>query len=665
MPRAPSALLLESLAASALLCLVALYAAHPIFSVDFHWHLALGDLIRTTGEIPQTDTFSAVHPDRPYVQFNWLWDATASRIHHAFGLVGIRLFQALALTASFGVLYFALRLTLASAPAALLLTALGLVLFEDRFRARPDALSLGFMAAMLPLLLGGYRRAGRTAVLVVFMLGLLWSNLHGGASLLLVLSMGALVAGTLGERVLLGRRPPDPSTEPGAPLPPIVRAAVLLVAATVGVMLSPTLIPGLMHWVQAVTPQIQIGNEEWMPSYTILRHGVTPAHLIVGLGPTLVAIVYVGDLVARLRRQGASALDLPEQLLAGGYLILAHQAVRNSFLCLLPATFLLARVARALPSAPPARARHVSRGLFVGAALLAAVSFQDAVLQGYGSLERAARLFPYDLLPGTYPTLAAEFMQEAELEGGVMNDGRWGGYLIHRLYPRVGVFVDTRHDLVGPMWRVFNLTHNPVTRPLGLEEGFQRYGMELAVFDGPTFPLIEPTRGWVLLYKAGDQEVYQHRAGAHAADNFRRARDWFQKRGAPLTVLPTDPGYAPLVTRLGAMAYLRGPLLRERLRLAERNMNSGDPRERARGLRIRGKVMLEAGDYRAALSDYGRATELDSEDPRAPHYAALCALQLGDLERARAALQTVRGRDLSRLRPDDRQRLALLEARLQ
>ena len=55
-------LLLEALAASALLCLVAFIAAHPIFSVDFHWHLKLGDVIRQRAAIPETDLFSAVHP---------------------------------------------------------------------------------------------------------------------------------------------------------------------------------------------------------------------------------------------------------------------------------------------------------------------------------------------------------------------------------------------------------------------------------------------------------------------------------------------------------------------------------------------------------------------------------------------------------------------------
>ena len=37
--------MLEAVAVAGLLCLVGFYAASPIFSIDFHWHLAIGRVI--------------------------------------------------------------------------------------------------------------------------------------------------------------------------------------------------------------------------------------------------------------------------------------------------------------------------------------------------------------------------------------------------------------------------------------------------------------------------------------------------------------------------------------------------------------------------------------------------------------------------------------------
>ncbi len=657
-------LLMEALAASALLCLAALLAAHPIFSVDFHWHLKLGDVIRSTGAIPETDLFSAVHPDAPYVQFNWLWDATVSWLHERTGLLGVRIAQTLALTASFGMLYFVARLFVGPASFALLLTAAGLLLFEDRFRARPDALTLGFIVSMFPLLLGNYRGASAKHHVFVFVLGLLWSNIHGGASLLLVLSVGALLTGAIGERLWL-KRVDAPLTQTGT----------LLLAAGFGVALSPTLVPGMVHWMTAVQPQIQIGNEEWQPSYTMLFRDPSPAMMLVALGPTVVALLYVIEQLRRVRRGGLAAVDLPEWLLAGGYLILAHHAVRNSFLCILPLAFMLRRMAprsgeRILGRPPPSASdapppRNATSGAYGLAALLAVMTFHDGVLVGYGGMARAADLMSHHLVPDTYPTHAARFVSEAGIEGGINNDGRWGGYLIHAAWPRCGVLIDTRHHLKGAMWDVFKLSHDVATRPLGLELGMRRYGLELAVFRGPTFPLIVPAEGWVLLFKAGDQEVYQHVDGTHAAQNMARAHAWLVDNGAQ-DVSPPQTGseYAETVTRLGALMWMKGPLQQERLQLAMARLADGDERARARGYRGRARLMLQAGDYRAALSDYRQAMELDAGNPRAVVGTALSALALGQPEVARDALSRMSRLPRAALSADERRRLSLLEARL-
>ena len=178
------------------LALVALLAAHPLSSPDTFWHLELGEIIARTHAIPQLDMFSAVYPERPWVQFAWLWELAAHGVESAAGLTGLRVAQALLMALTFGVLYAVVR---AAAPRertageraalAAFVAACALLLFVDRFSARPDAPNLLLATLAAPLLLGGYRRAGVREALMLFALALLWANVHAGTSLLLVGSL--------------------------------------------------------------------------------------------------------------------------------------------------------------------------------------------------------------------------------------------------------------------------------------------------------------------------------------------------------------------------------------------------------------------------------------------------------------------------------------------
>ncbi|MFI5306932.1 MAG: hypothetical protein ACHQ53_06260, partial [Polyangiales bacterium] len=111
---------------------VALLAAHPLSSPDTFWHLKLGEIIAAQHAVPRTDLFSAVHPDRPWVQFAWLWELLAHGVDAAFGLRGLRVLQAALMVKTFGVLYVFARRTGQAAP-AMFLGASALLLFVDRF----------------------------------------------------------------------------------------------------------------------------------------------------------------------------------------------------------------------------------------------------------------------------------------------------------------------------------------------------------------------------------------------------------------------------------------------------------------------------------------------------------------------------------------------------
>src|SRR5262249_2611934 len=113
----------EAALACAALAAIGLLAAHPLSSPDTFWHLKLGEIIATTHAIPKTDLFSAVHPDRPWIQFAWLWELLAYAVTAHGGLRALRVAQAVLMMLSFATLYIAVRRASGRATTALFVSA--------------------------------------------------------------------------------------------------------------------------------------------------------------------------------------------------------------------------------------------------------------------------------------------------------------------------------------------------------------------------------------------------------------------------------------------------------------------------------------------------------------------------------------------------------------
>jgi hypothetical protein len=624
----------------AIVCsLVALAAYHPLYAVDFFWHLELGEVIARTHTIPTTNLFSAAEPARAYVQFNWLWELGVAEVVRTLGFRGIRALQAIAMAGSIAALFALARVHTKRAELAFATAALGFVWFEDRFQERPASLVLAFTIALIAIA-RRFRERGLGALALLAGLGVCWSNLHGGESLLLPLSALALVVGELTNRYLLGR---DDTRE---------RAALLgLCVAMLSLFVSPTFVPGLTSWLSTIGEQVNAGNEEWLPAYTMLAQGPRPAFAIIGLGPTVVALAYGFEQWSRYRRSGKAALDASELCLCTGYLVLAHQAVRNVFLALVPVLFMLGRL-----SATPSRSNRTGFALL--ALGLIAIAAEDALVYSYADGLGVAKVMQFDLAPEVFPELATEFAHDAGLRGGVVNDGHWGGYLIYRLWPDCRVFADSRHHFTPEMWEVFRATHDSLRRAAGLDHAFARYGTELTLFRGPTFPLGAPPT-YRLLYKAGDQEVYQDLRGPHARENLERTRDWLARQGVTVTNDPSALELPELARKLGARRFLGSPYRSLITANARRDARSGDAAARGNAHGVLAGQLYRAGEYAAAAGEIELALRELPDDPALRYLAAQNTFASGDYAAAQPQLGALL-RDPSPLAPRQQRRIAAM-----
>ena len=624
------------LGSGVLLALVALFAYAPIFAVDCFWNLKLGQVIVERGAIPTQDLFSAVHPERPYVQFQWLWDVLAFAAQRAGGLGGVRLFMVASMVSSFLVLGWAAWRSLGSRALAFAFCALALVLFEDRFQTRPSATALGFVAAFLPTWLGVRWLRPRAELAYVFVLSCVWSNIHGGEALLSSLGLGALALGDQRSRWSRHATAEAPETRK--------RSLMLLAAAVVGSLSSPTFVAGLRDWTWAIQPQLATGNKEWLPTYTMLENGVTPSFVLIALGPTALMVAYALEQIRAVRMRASLPLPLAEWILCAGMFALSQQAVRNAFLCIVPLAFMLRRTR-------PRLTERAARLVAAAAGCLLVVAFDDHVLQGYGGIADAQAIISEDLAPGSFPSELSDFMREAKIEGGIFNDPRWGGYLIWRLWPENHVFVDSRQDLTREMWPLFLAAQSAGSRPHAMETAFSRWGIGLAAFRGPTFPAVRPGRDWQLLYKAGDQELYQRLGARDAAQNLARARAYLEKhasdKSAPLEAL---------AVQVGSRRWLAAPYQQFRARKAEALLASSLGEEAAEGLRLKASLWFEAGLYAPALGALETLLRHDPNNIKAAYQAALAALALEDAARAKLWLKRL-SENKDGLSPQQRNRL--------
>jgi tetratricopeptide (TPR) repeat protein len=169
--------------AGALALLTLLVCMTRYADYDLWWHLKLGELIRTNGRLPGSDTFSYTAAGRHQFTGEWLADLLIYLTYAGGGFLGLNLLKAGLLLVTFRFLYLQMLAcspkTRGTVTAAII--TLVLVLFAVRFRlfVRPYLFSLPLLAACLHLL--GKRHDGGRGIWLLPLLMLLWANMSVGA----------------------------------------------------------------------------------------------------------------------------------------------------------------------------------------------------------------------------------------------------------------------------------------------------------------------------------------------------------------------------------------------------------------------------------------------------------------------------------------------------
>jgi tetratricopeptide (TPR) repeat protein len=524
---------------AAVLAAVSLFAATGalcltrVTDTDLWWHLAGGDLIRRTGEVPRAEPFSFTVIGHRWVDIHWLFQVVLSFLYEKGGVRALDVLRGALILGVFGTLYARCRRVAGpvTVVAVLLLVTLAC---QERFLMRPEIVSWLLMAVVLAALERALRAEDRAARRLILFIGLpllqmLWVNVQG----LFILGpvFVTLALATAGFEYARARRPAGEKTTARDP-DRVVDFLVALALAALASLVNPYGAAALRLPFEQFFSHLGGGS---LLSRTIAEFQPPLSGYL--MTPSIVAFVVLG-LVTTL----SILVDFPrarlfDLLVTAATLVVALRARRNIPIFALAAAPILARhlsalagppaaalvrlAARLRPGPHPPDSFQFSGGMrraapVAGSLLLAAVCWGltlDVVTNRFFLRRPTERWFGSGEIPGHFPEESARFVAASGIPGSVFHSLAAGGYLIHAWRGERGVFIDGRNDpyLDG----VLAAYLKAIADPSAFEETVRRYQITAVLWPHhraleakPLLSYLARGRGWVLVHLDEAAAVY-------------------------------------------------------------------------------------------------------------------------------------------------------------
>lgn len=519
-----------------IITLMGIFAMAARFSVgsDTWWHLAAGRLILEKGQILKTDPFSYTRSGAAWEYPGWLAEIGMFWIYHLFGPGGLNAGVALAVTATFGLIWLTMKGNVYFKAFLLVLAAAASGVY---WAARPYMVTFFFTAVYLVVLEKerswweeeaqefevhqGWLRSDRLIWLLPAVM-LLWGNSHGGFAVGFIL-FGVYFLGILfgqgllfdywkifkssnvrtgNKLTLLWKSNPQLMENSNLRqsrhrrLQRFFLAGLLMVLA---LMINPAGPDMLLYPLDTVGIEaLQKYIEEWQsPNFHEAR--VIPFLLLMAVTFGMVGAA----------RERISLFDFLLVLVFGG---LALSAARNIALFALVSPVVISRsgVKAWMPLSDNAQwlDQKPESGSWVKQIIHWLILFLGAAAVIY----KISLVYPdqanQDYFQEAFPVEAVDFIQDRGIQGRIFNSYNWGGYIIWAL-PERRVFIDGRTDLYGD--EVIDQWLTVIRAEKDWEEILETWGAELIVIeDYWELNLLLPNHEWQLIYSDNKARVYSN-----------------------------------------------------------------------------------------------------------------------------------------------------------
>jgi hypothetical protein len=400
---------------------------------DLGRHLTLGEYILQTTSIPTADVLSHTMPGQPFTPHEWLSEVIFALAYRLLGLDGVVLFCAILIALTFTLVFrIAVRrsgLRLAS----LALTLLAASASSLHWLARPHLFTLLLVIlwtdGLESMARGEPRPWWRQPLLM-----LVWANLHGAFIIGFTVWLAYLAEAALAPFFSKRGGPRD------APVRGLLLSGVLSLGATV---LNPA---GPAIWATSLG---FLGNA-YLVGHT--AEYLPPDFHNVGTWPFLLLIV----LALALLGPGPLRIRPRSLLVLAGWIGLGLVSMRHIPVAAVLAVPILAQAAAAACADTALGASWLRReaGLHAFETRLRGRLWPPtSVLLVAALLAAGVRMTPYSggnlFSPQVFPVQAMDWVEAHPPSGPVFNYFTWGGYLLHRAWPDVTVFMDAQTDFYG------------------------------------------------------------------------------------------------------------------------------------------------------------------------------------------------------------------------
>jgi hypothetical protein len=490
---------------------------------DTGWHVRTGEWILDHGRVPSSDIFSFTRPGQPWFAWEWLWDVAFAWLHRHGGLAPVVLASMLVICVTFALLYRVANRVCGNPIVAVGLTILAAAGSTIHWLARPHLFTLLFTVIFLSVL-----SRERPALWVLPLLTVVWTNLHGGFMVGIVM-LCAYGAGELARAVLASSGERREAAR--ASVPYFATAAACLAAS----LANPYFYHLHAHILDYLRDPWQTKNiiEFQGANFQYPASGFFEGMLAIGFGAAiwLAARQRFGEVfalagfahLALLSARNIPIFMIVAAVLSAPAVVAWIGALRNASAKWLRST--IAVVSEAAEDIAPME--QTWRTHMVCVAALAAI--------GLGmSSPGAGKLLKPEYDPKSYPAAALAYLDPSQR---IFTHDEWGDYLIYKMSPAGGkVYVDGRSDFYGGKFSKEYIELMQVK--YDWEQTLHRYGVDTILLppDAALASAIKESRNWRVVYDDGSAIVFRP-----AAEAGFREQKFHQTSGGKRDLAVTGP----------------------------------------------------------------------------------------------------------------------------
>lgn len=485
------------LAACTSVVLVLLMNLTPLVANDFWTQIKVGELIRETGQIPDTVLFAFGDAgDFTFVAYEWLPSLGFSLIHSAAGMGGV-----IGLRALVALLVFALLVLLSlqinrDLLLSLFIAMASFLVISCRLYIRPELFAFVFGLAELNLLQAFVRSNDRRWLVALIPLTVLWANCHGSFPVAIALPL-IFAAGALADEFVLRRWHFEDSTTS-----PDRRAWVPFLAVGVGMAVASLINPFGWDLIEKV---LTLAESDYIRADISEWKSVFAAEAFFGSREFVFYILYlvlVADSLVQRAPRGPARI----YVLSAVFLVLSLDANRHVAWFGVAGACVLAHALEGAHRLSERRER---------------TAFSLAAVQLIGCVATFSFGNPIHMTPGLNDrsplgAQAIEFIRGSGYSGNVFNAYVYGGKLAYHFYPDVRIAIDDRIDAYGEdYYRNFQRFDGQHARLLAAPDEFldyfERNELNLVVVGANALNVWRASGRLAALEKAGWRVVFRGR----------------------------------------------------------------------------------------------------------------------------------------------------------